>query len=123
MKIRHGFVSNSSSTAFVVSPADFSLEQQSCIESMVDYSDELSRCTGRISDIDEWLRYLQQEVGYDDFEMDTYFHAGRIRELMEKYHDIVILRESDEQAGGEFSDYGLSYDEVEQKALVSFECH
>ena len=122
MKIRYGMISNSSSTSFVVRLSDFSEAEQQSIDRLVDRSDDYSRLTGVIWQIDDWLQLFEKE-GYDEKEMNSYLHAAELREMLKEYPDLVILRESDEQMGGEFSDYGLSYKEIGSKAKMEFEYH
>ncbi len=116
MKVRNSFVSNSSSTSFVVSLSDFSPKDRGRIDRLDDLSGDFSRCTGVIMDIDGYLRMFHAE----DW---TLPHEESIRALMGIHDDLVILRESDEQMGGEFSDVGLCYGEIAGKALLSFEYH
>jgi hypothetical protein len=115
MKLRQGWISNSSSTSFVVSLSSFSLEDRDRIEQLPDQSDDLSRCTGIISDIDGWLRQFGD--GEDRFYLD-----GALRGMMERYPDLAIIRESDEGMCGYLGeDYGL--DCVDDHAMFSFDYH
>lgn len=118
MKIRYGMISNSSSTSFVVRLSDFSEAEQQGIDRLVDRSDDFSRCTGRISDLDAYLKMYAAEEWVGSHHRET-----ALRCLMEQYPDLLILRESDEQMGGEFSDVGLEYDKIAQVALLDFEQH
>lgn len=118
MKLTFGFISNSSATSFVVSLSVFSPNDQEKIRHLTDWSDDFSRRTGRISDIDGYLKMYAEDEW-----IGPHYREDVIRCLMEKYSDLVILRESDEQAGGEFSDVGLSYDVIAEKALIDFEQH
>jgi hypothetical protein len=116
MKIRSGMVSNSSSSSFVISLKDFSPEDQGKIAQLTERNADLGRCTGRITDVDFYLKMLQ----YEDCETG---YEPLIRELMEEHGDIIIVRESDEDMGGCFEDYGISLGDIVTKAKIRYEWH
>jgi hypothetical protein len=106
----------------VISLADFTSQQQQKIDRLTERSDDLSRCTGKITDIDAWLKLYKG--GEEEEECDCGLEEEKaIRELMETHKDLVVLRESDESMGGEFSGYGLDFGEISSKALMEFEYH
>jgi len=116
MKIRSGFVSNSSSSSFVINLNDFSKEMQDNILSMPNRSDELGRCTGVIKDVEHFLQMFDGE----DWNI---IPNSTIRQYIKEGKNIVILRESDEEMGGSFADFNVNIDEVRVKSLLEFEYH
>jgi len=109
MKVRSGFVSNSSSSSFIINMKEMPEELKSKVMRLTDRSDDLTRCTGIITDIKCWIKELEED----------YYNIG-------KYIDdpnIVIIRESDEQMGGEFSDYGFGEDDIRPYVIGEFEYH
>ena len=113
MKIRKNFVSNSSSTSFLVNLSDLSEKAQAAIDNLTDRSGEWGRSTGKITDVDGWLKMFEEDYG-DDF-------YPEVREALKENKDAILVRESDEGMGGDFPE-GL-WKEVEEKALVEFEYH
>ena len=109
MKIRNGFVSNSSSSSFVISLKNMSENLKSKIEKMVDYTNDLTRYTGIVTDISCWCNQ-DYEIGFD---LSKYFGNK----------DIIIVRESDEDMGGNFADYGFSEEDLKPYVLDEFEWH
>jgi hypothetical protein len=121
VKIRSGLVSNSSSSSFVVSLSDFNEEDRAKIARLTERSDDLTRCTGKITDINGWLELYS---GDSDDPEDKFWGEKTLKALMAGVNDLIIIRESDEGMGGYFDeDYGLSSQEIEKKALYSFEYH
>jgi hypothetical protein len=121
MKIRSSFVSNSSSSSFVVSLSDFNEEDRAKISRLTERSDDLSRCTGKITDINGWLELY---AGGSDDPDDRFYGEQSIKTAMEKHSDLIIVRESDEGMGGYFNeDYGLDYGTISKKAILYFEYH
>lgn len=110
MKVRKGFVSNSSSTSFVIDTTSMPKELLDKIKRMTDRTFDCSRCTGIIYDISEWASEFDGE--YDS--------------LAESYSGkkgIVMIRESDEEMGGYFGDYGFCEKDIKPFVLYEFEFH
>lgn len=122
MKTRNGFVSNSSSSSFLLdlSYADWANDEKKLKEKimkMTDRSNDLTRCTGRISHIKEWLKMVADgEEPYYDFEKI-------LKILIENRKDLIIIRESDEGMGGEFEDYNIKLEEIYPCLVYKFEYH
>jgi hypothetical protein len=115
MKQRFGFVSNSSSTSFVIDFGKMSQELKSKIDRMHDRSDDCSRCTGKITDLKEWANMLLEDDEEDPDFIKVKSYA--------KNPDIIMIRESDEGMGGSFIDYCFSYENVKPFVLYEFEFH
>ena len=110
MKIRSGFVSNSSSTSFVIDMTEMPEELKKKIMRMTNRTHDCSRCTGIICNISEWNKELD---GFYDY-------------LVEDYGDksnVIMIRESDEQMGGSFDDYGFNWGDIRPYVLHQFEFH
>jgi hypothetical protein len=123
MKFRNGFVSNSSSTAFILDRRKLDASTLQRIRSLPPM-DLLNRCTGftddalifledRILAIDGWY-----ENGWDCFNL---WIQDWIAELGSE--NVVLCRESDEGMGGEFEDVGLSYHTISKLAESEMEYH
>jgi hypothetical protein len=116
MRYRGFFISNSSSTCFVVPLGSFDKEDRRRIRLLSDLTFETTRCTGRITDVRSYLAMLDSAgCALDD--------APRILKLLDRYPDLVILRESDEGMGGTFQNVGLSPRCLQRKALLTYEYH
>ena len=112
MKTRQGFVSNSSSSSFVLKVKKIPTELMEKINKLTDESNDTNRCTGRIINIKGWL--AQQWIS-------EYY-----KEELEKFadDDHIIVRYSDEQMGGDIEDdYGISINELAKLAEYEFEYH
>ena len=128
MKTRNGFVSNSSSSSFVISIPKWMLEAEwdknktktlyKNIMKMTERSDDLTRCTGRICDIKQWLNLLN-----DGGEEDCYTFQKIVKLLYKDDNNIIVVRESDEQMGGSLSDYGITEEDLYPFLIYKFEYH
>jgi len=116
MKIRTSFVSNSSSTSFVLDVSKLSEETKNKIDKLVERSDDLTRCTGRVTNIQEWLKMFNPEF-YMPSELKT------VANLLTKYKELIIIRESDEEMGGSFENINLNKKDFEDSILYEFEYH
>jgi|WetSurMetagenome_2_1015567.scaffolds.fasta_scaffold142667_3 hypothetical protein len=110
MKIRSGFVSNSSSSSFVINMENMPEELKNKIMKLKDRSNDLTRCTGKITNIAAWLGELEE----DD-------HCG-IKKFIGN-PSIIIIKESDEAMGGEFADYEFILEDIEPYVIKKFEYH
>ena len=119
MKIRNGFVSNSSSSSFVLKWSELSKSEKKEIEKLTESSDSLTRCTGYIApeNLENWLKELD-EIYSERFnpELNELIKENKI----DGKNDLVLIRESDEGMGGEFN--GDLY-KISQKAILEFEYH
>ncbi|RPI83178.1 MAG: hypothetical protein EHM34_05745 [Nitrosopumilales archaeon] len=115
MKRRNGFVSNSSSTSFVINTAEMPEDLKSMIFRLRDRSDDSSRCTGIITDLKGWADMVYED-DYDDVDGNT------VRSYA-KNPDVVMIRESDEEMGGSFSDYGFCQEDIKKYVIYEFEFH
>lgn len=115
MKIRTNFVSNSSSTSFVLDVSKLSKETKNKIDKLTDRSYDLSRSTGQITKIKDWLRMF--DTGYEPT------GADEIKKLLKKHKEIIIIRESDEEMGGSFENIDLDTKDFEDSILLEFEYH
>jgi hypothetical protein len=115
MKIRKGFVSNSSSTAFIINMEKMPQALIDKISSLNDLSFDLSRCTGKITDMNGWLQEITD--GYEDHPI-----AAMVRPHIGN-PNVIIIRESDEQMGGYFSDYGFNQKDIDPYVISQFEYH
>jgi hypothetical protein len=109
MKTRNGFVSNSSSSSFIVDLSNIPEELKSKVMRLTDRSDDSTRCTGIITNLKQWI----EEIGEDYYNISKYIDNP----------NIVIIRESDEQMGGEFDDYGFCEDDIKKYVIGEFEYH
>lgn len=129
MKTRNGFVSNSSSSSFVISIPKWMLEAEwdenktktlyKNIMKMTERSDDLTRCTGRICNIKQWLNLLND----GEEEKDCYTFQKIIKLLYKNDNNIIVVRESDEQMGGSLSDYGITEEDLYPFLIYKFEYH
>lgn len=110
MKIRAGFVSNSSSTSFVLDTTNMPKDLMEKIRKMTSYTYDSSRCTGVIWDIVEWA------AQFDDDE-----YAWLAIDYGNKSN--IMVRESDEAMGGLFSDYKFGIKDIKPFVLLEFEYH
>ena len=109
MKVRQGFVSNSSSTSFLINILNIPKELLSKIERLTERSDDVSRCTGKITDIKQWI----EELECDEYDVKQYIDND----------NIIIIRESDEEMGGCFADYGFTMKDIQPYVIKEFEYH
>ena len=109
MKCRTGFVSNSSSSSFIVDMSNMPKELVSKVMRLTDRSDDLTRCTGIITDLERWIKELED----DYYNISKYINNP----------NIVIVRESDEGMGGDFYDYGFCEDDIRPYTIGEFEYH
>jgi hypothetical protein len=108
MKIRNGFVSNSSSSSFVIDMTDMPADLKNQIMKLREKSGDLSRCTGKVTNIKKWVkRHEEYSGGYD-----------WLKEFIEK-PNIIIIRESDEDDGFE----GFSSRDIRPYVIKEFEYH
>lgn len=76
-KIRNGFVSNSSSSSFIINTEDVTDEQANMIINHMDYKDQLTY-NDYISEYDEWLIEFKGDTiigncSMDNFDMQEFF--------------------------------------------------
>ena len=110
MKTRTGFISNSSSTSFVIDIGKMPEDLKNKIFRLTDRSHhDCSRCTGIITDISGWAAQFDGDY---DWLVDDY-----------NKNDNIIIRESDEEMGGSFSDYGFNTKDIKPYVLYEFEFH
>lgn len=114
MKVRMGFVSNSSSSSFLIPVDSLSESELEKIKKMKSY-DVTNGCrkTGYISP--------------ENLELFAGEYAGDILEIIQEYklngnNTLILIRESDEGMGGYFSDYGID-DNITDKNICEFEYH
>lgn len=123
MKIRNGFVSNSSSTAFILDRRKLDAVTIRKIESLPEM-DLLNRCTGSCSDAQNYLDDRVTAIGYwyengwDDWNSLVAEYIGKLGN-----ENVILCRESDEGMSGEFEDVGLSYDQIEKLAEAEWDYH
>ena len=123
MKYRNGFVSNSSSTAFILDRNKLDADTIHRIESLPPM-DLLNRCTGSCSDAQTYLDDRVTAIGYwyengwDGWNSLLAEYIGKLGN-----DNVILCRESDEGMGGEFKDVGLSYDQIEKLAEAEWEYH
>ena len=141
MKIRQGFVSNSSSSSFVLRWSDLTGKEKQMVKKMEDQSWSLSRCTGYIpcDTLEDWigqLDFCQDNSGYTIIGGINLTHLVQENKVDGK-NNLIIIRESDEGMSGRLEDYGDTgkvgdYDEMDEnsewgkvlaKAIAEFEYH
>lgn len=127
MKIRNGFVSNSSSTAFVLDirnsevanllPKIYKLRNVNV--------DGVRRTTGSAvgRDVVEYCKFWNSYMFdvYEDTPPFVEWLREHIKEIGE--NNIVFIRESDEDMGGSLSDVGLSYLDIDKLAIDKYDYH
>ncbi len=114
MKTRNGFVSNSSSTSFLIEWSKLSKDDQNTIVTeLKDHGEDCFRCTGfiRPEDLEEWFSIVGMNYDTEIEQIEKYKKNGK--------NDLVLVRESDE--GTEFS---IKVDKiVEDHSVHEFEYH
>ena len=119
MKYRRGFVSNSSSTAFILDVRKLDNTTLHRVRSLPEM-DTWGRDTGSCSDVQ---MYIDGRTRMDD-DWEDYFTEWLQRWVDELGNDNIILcRESDEGMGGAFEDVGLDYYAIVKLAEDEQEYH
>jgi len=120
MKVRNGFVSNSSSTSFILKWSKLSKVDKKEIQRLTERSNDLTRCTGYIakSNLENWLselrgQYIGEWKGYGLFQL---IEKNRV----DGKNDLVLIRYSDEEMGGKFNS---ELWKLTKKAILEFEYH
>ena len=120
MKIRNGFVSNSSSTAFILDATNSKVKslmpQIGSMPKMRDHERSTGAAIGH-----EVIQHIENfyDWGYEsDYLIWLKENIDNIGE-----ENVVLVRESDEQMGGSFEDYGLSYDQIHRICVDYMEYH
>lgn len=123
MKYRHGFVSNSSSTAFILDRRKLSPDVLHHIESLPDM-DLLDRRTGSMTgDAQEFIDARRGVLstwsdGWDDLNSVIAQYIGELGA-----ENVIVVRESDEGMGGYLEDVGLCYSQIAELAEAEVEYH
>ena len=115
MKIRLGFVSNSSSASFVIDMNNMLSELKTKILRLTERSHDSTRCTGKIIYLDCWADAILSDDYPDE-------NASIVKSYANK-PGIIMIRESDEEMGGCFRDYGFSESDIKPYVLYEFEYH
>jgi len=92
MKVRIGFVSNSSSSSFVISKAVLTREQIDAIKNHIGYAQEYFpqiewADKDQYWEVDETDREMRMHTGMDNFDMHEFLLALGIEEYDIKYKD------------------------------------
>lgn len=103
MKIRNGFVSNSSSSSFILDKRTKGVEkliEKAQKNGVIDYTD-LTRRTTVLIGKDDFRRYMSEHYGFDYEPYGEYDVYHKLVSLYNQLNDnIVFMRESDEGMGG-----------------------
>lgn len=127
MKTRNGFVSNSSSSSYLLFIPEWDTDGQNLknrILSMINYNKNLGRSTGVITDVKLWLDTLN-DIFDDEEEREYHGFEKILRVIMEEHANekqhFILIRESDEDDG--LSEYNISLEEIYPYLVYQFEYH
>lgn len=112
MKTRQGFVSNSSSSSFILCTKDLDSNLLERLKGLPDMSDSMGRATGVVWDIETWLG-------------DDHWSDYGLWDIIAKYgnENLILVRESDEGMNGYFGEYDIDDGEISRLAVYEFEYH
>ena len=123
MKTRLGFVSNSSSSCFILKWSDLTQKEKKQIKKLHEYSGSLGRGTGYIAPdcLEGWLKELDEIYkGENEFGLKQLIAEHRI----DGENDIFLVRKSDEDGMEISKEYEKNVgDIVDKHQIGEFEYH